>query len=182
MNDFNALLDQATRPEKTVQLCMRGDLVARHEQLDRELTKAQQRARDSLAGGNVGELTDQIRAIEQEMADSTWTFRLRALRRRDFRALVAAHPPRRVVADGEEKIHEQDQFTGVNGETFHDALIRACLVDPELDDAQWERLVDSLNDRQFDELAGAAWGVNRSDVDVPFSRAASRTSPDSESE
>ena len=64
---------------------------------------------------------------------------------------------------------------GVNADTFYEAIIRACVVDPQMSDEQWHALCAALTDRQFDELAQAAWDLNRREVDIPFSRAASRT-------
>jgi len=42
------------------------------------------------------------------------------------------------------------------------------------DDEDWAALDQSLTSRQFDDLSDAAWSLNRREVDVPFSRAASR--------
>ncbi|KPC64591.1 hypothetical protein, partial [Streptomyces chattanoogensis] len=88
---------------------------------------------------------------------------------------------------------EQDKYLGVNVTTFFDALIRASAVG--LDDDDWRVLLgDSeaerarltaegredeieegkLTDRQYDRLADAAWGLNREDLDIPFSPDASR--------
>lgn len=173
--DFARLLGTAKLPEKTVEICLRGDLLADFDDADRELEKAQKRSRDSLAGGgDLGTLVERIEALQAEIVENSWTFRLRALPRRDFRALVGAHPPRVVQEDGgEEHIDTRDMYVGVNTDTFYEGLIRAALVDPELDDEQWAQLVEKLTDRQFDNLSDAAWSLNRTDAD-PFSRAASR--------
>lgn len=183
--DFAALLGSATLPEKAVEICLRGDLNAELAAADEALTKAQEQALNSLAGGDTGALLDRIQALQAEMAENTYPFRLRGLPRPKFRALINAHPPRRIPAEdnpGETVVHPGDQYTGINGDTFHDALIRACLIDPaDLDDDGWQQLVDVLNDYQFDELSSTAWALNRSDVD-PFSRAASRMTRAIESE
>jgi hypothetical protein len=168
--DFKALLADAKLPEKTVPTCLRGDLVAEHEAAERELEQAQNQQGDSLAGSGVGALADRIGALEAQMRASTYPFRLRALPKPKWRALCAEHPPRR-GEDGE--VVDTDRI-GVNAETFYDAIIRACLVDPQMDDTDWSALVDALTDRQYDELADAAWGLNRREVDIPFSRAASK--------
>jgi hypothetical protein len=203
---FAALLGTARLPEKTVDICLRGDLAADFAEADEALTKAQKRNLESLAGGgDVGDLLEQVQALQAEMAENTYTFRLRALPKPRFRALVNAHPVRRVPDENdptEITVHPADRFVGVNAETFFDALIRACLVDPELTDEQWrvfvgdneterarltaegkeDEIVDGkLNDWQYDKLSDTAWGLNRSDVD-PFSRVASRMTQASESE
>lgn len=182
---FTELLGTAKLPERTVEICLRGDLNAELAAADEALTKAQEQALNSLAGGDTGPLLERIEALQAEMAENTYAFRLRGLPRPKFRAILADHPPRRIPdPDNPEEtvVHPGDLYTGINAETFHDALIRACLIDPEgLDDEAWEQLTGVLNDYQFDELASAAWGLNRSDVD-PFSRAASRMTRSSESE
>ncbi len=171
LKNFAALLAEAKLPETTIVLCLRGDLAADHEAADRELEEAEKTNVDSLAGSGIGDLVDRIRALESEMREHSYEFRLRALPRTQWRELCSAHPPRR---GDDNEIVDSDKFMGVNVETFYDAIVRACVVDPELDDASFKTLIDTLTDRQFDQLFEAAWGINRRDVDVPFSRAASR--------
>lgn len=165
-------LADARPAERTVQLCLRGDLVVEFEELERDLETARKSAGDSLAGGSdVVVVSQQIEELRERMKTATKTFRLRALPRRQWRDLVAAHPPRR-GEDG--KVVDSDAI-GVNADTYFETIIRACTVEPQLSDEQWTRLLDEvLTDRQFDTLSDAAWGLNRRDVEVPFSRAASR--------
>jgi hypothetical protein len=106
-----------------------------------------------------------------------------------WREFVAEYPPRQ-ADDG--TVDPRDQHVGVDTDEFFPALIRRSVFDPQLDDEDWRVLLgDSeaervrrekagkpvedgkLTDRQFDQLADAAWGLNRRDVDVPFSPAAS---------
>lgn len=179
MKNFKAMLAEAKLPETTVMICLRGDLAADHEAAERELEQAEKQGSDSLAGSGAAEIADRIEALEAEMREHTYEFRMRALPRKDWRALVAQHPPRR----GEDnELIEPDKYIGVNGESFYDAIIRACLVDPELTDDEFEQLVGAVTDRQYDDLSDAAWGLNRREVDIPFSRAASRMKRDSAAE
>lgn len=180
MSDFKTLLAAAKLPERTVPVCLRADLAAEHERLDRELQALLRNPPNSLGGDGRGELKDRIRALEDEMAAAVYEFRLRALPSADFRALVRDHPPRKDDDTGE--VDSRDVDFGWNVETFFPALGRACIVDPELDDETWTALEEKLTDRQFDDLVKAAWRLNRGDVDVPFSRAASAASTDSDSE
>ncbi|MFG3710127.1 hypothetical protein [Micromonospora sp. NPDC047730] len=171
--DVKALIRGAKLPETTVSVCLAADLVAQFEQRERELVNARRAAGSSLAGSSKArELAEQIEALRQEMAESTVDFRLRAMPRPEWRAFVAAHPPRKVEGG---KVHEDDAHLGVNAETFFDALVQKSTVSPELDAEDWRLLLDEkLTDRQFDELSNAAWALNRREVDVPFSHAASR--------
>jgi hypothetical protein len=170
MKNFKAMLAEAKLPERTVAICLRGDLVADHEAAERELEVAQKRPADSLEGNGVGAIVDRIEALEAEMREHTYPFRLRALPKPQFRALLAAYPARR-GEDGE--VVDSDRFTMSNLDEMLPALVRACTVDPELDTDEWADLEEKLTDRQQGDLADAAWGVNRGEVDVPFSRAAS---------
>src|SRR5690606_31840899 len=72
-------------------------------------------------------------------------------------------------------VDERDKYIGVNTDTFFPALIRRSTVEPELDDEDWDLLLNErLTSRQFDDLANAAGSLNRRGVDVAFSLAASR--------
>src|SRR4051812_15675270 len=75
-SDFRDLLKQAKLPERTVPVCLRGDLVADHEALERQLQAAQDRPVDSFEGNGAGDLADRIRGLEGEMREHTYTFRL----------------------------------------------------------------------------------------------------------
>lgn len=173
MTDLKTLLTEARLPERTVPICLRGDLVAELEEIERQLEDVNRRPADSLAGTGSGELIDRIEALQDEMRASTVTFRLRALPKPQWRALLAEHPPRR---DAQDNPLQDDAAAGVNLDTFFDAIIRACLVDPPVDDEMWALMAGEngrLTDRQLGRLSDAAWEVNRGDVNVPFSRAAS---------
>jgi hypothetical protein len=164
--DITEALAGARLPEKTVPICLRGDLQARFEELERQLVAAQRDTSDSLAAGSrPRELAEQIEALRREMADHTVTFTLRAVPRRAWTKLVADHPPR--------EDNQVDRVLGVNEETFISVLIREATVDPELTDDQWDLLDEKLTEFQWQKLFNAAWSLNARDVDVPFSHAAS---------
>lgn len=174
--DVAALIRDATLPERTVAVCLAGDLVAQYEDLQRRLPTAA--AEDSLASPAVA-VRAQLRELQAQMAGHTVTFRLRALPRRQFRELMAAHPPRR----DEQGQRDQQDYLGVNHDTFFDALIRQSLVEPVLDEQTLTLLLEQrLTDRQYEDLTDAVWLVNRSKVDVPFSPAASPSPTSSGSE
>lgn len=180
MKNFKAMLGDSKRPERSVEICMRGDLVADFEQAERELKVAISKATDSLAGASTGDIAARLEALTAQMQDHTYPFRLRSMPRHEFRAMVAAHPPRRDPDSNE--VDERDRYVGINSDTFYEALIRACVIDPELDEDDWRRLLgEALTDSQFDALADAAWRLNRGEIDVPFSRAASLVKRDTAS-
>lgn len=168
MTDAVELIKSAKRAERTVPICTRGDLVAGHEELNRQLDTASRTGKGSLAGNQVAiEAAAAIERLEAEMADSVVEIRLRALPRKSWAAMVAKHSPR--------KDNETDARAGYNVDEFAAAALRASVVAPELEDDTWEYLVDEvLSDGQYEQLTTAMWELNRSGVSVPFSRAASR--------
>jgi hypothetical protein len=170
LKNFKAMLAGAKLPERTVEICLRGDLVGDHQAAERELEKAEKQTGNSLAGNGAAEIAERIRALEAEMQESVYTFRLRGLPGPEFRAFKADHPIR--IEDGE--ANKQDAVFGFNTETGFTPLTRMCLIDPELDDETWSQLLDTLTENQFEDLAACAWFLNRGDVDIPFSSAASR--------
>jgi len=169
--DFAALLAGAKLPERTVPVCLRGDLKAEHERLNDELELLEKQAVDSLAGNGGAELAERIEALEAEMRANTYPFVLRGLPGPQFRAFKAKHPER-VDANG--AAVKPDDYYGFDITTGFEPLIRTSIVDPQPDELQWSTLMETLTERQFDDLAMAAFLLNRGDVDVPFSRAASR--------
>ncbi|MFF0823065.1 hypothetical protein ACFYUR_22110 [Micromonospora haikouensis] len=171
MTDFKSLLAAARLPERTVPICLRGDLTAEFEDLERQLDDALRTPATSLKGDGSGAIADRMEALRSEMLAHTYRFRLRAMTRPRWHAFVAEHPPR---PDGDQ-VDARDRVRGVNVETFFPALVRESVVDPQLDAGEWDRLIgEVLTDRQFDELSTAAWSLNRGEVDIPFSPAASR--------
>jgi hypothetical protein len=178
--DIKALIKGSKLPTRSVPICLRGDLVAEHERLSRELDDAvKNRGRKLSDGGDARRLAERIRQLELAMAEATVDFELRSLGRR-WKRFLAEHPPRR-AEDG--TVDERDKAIGVNVETFFTDLIRASVVSPVLDEEDWAALLGDpddpdaeggLSDAQVDELGSAAWALNRGGVDVPFSHAASR--------
>jgi hypothetical protein len=179
----------AQRAERSIQICLRADLVAEHEAADRELKRARDEGRvsDSKESSGLGDLIERVRALEAQMLEEADTWVLRAMPRHKFRALVDAHEPRR-GDDGEPL--DEDRQLGLNRDTFFPALIRASVITPELDDEDWAWLLGDeeagedgvLTDRQFGDLEDTAWFLNRGEVKVPFSHAASLASRDSDGE
>jgi hypothetical protein len=169
----------AQLPQRTVEICLNGDLVAEHEQAERDLEQAQRTAGDSLAGNGAAEIAERIEALEAAMRESTEVFILRALpqkknprdSRPTWRELLERHPPRR-GDDGE--IVEADKGLLLNTATFYEDLIKVSTVSPEMDDEDWEGLLGVISNAQYGELSMGAWFLNRSEVDIPFSLAASR--------
>ena len=162
--DLNTALTEARRPERTVSLCLRGDLVAEFEDLERQLQTEQQRNVDSLAGNPaLQEIAEKIEALREQMTASSVVLRLRGISNPEWHALIRANEPRDGVAD--------DKALGYNVDEFFPALVKACLVD--VSDEQWQQLYGAISSGQFEQLSDAALSVSRRKVDVPKSFSAS---------
>jgi hypothetical protein len=159
----------AKLPTTTVSICLRADLAAEWEDLQRELASAQAATAGMLNPDNRERrrIAEQIRALEEQMTEDTVVFHLRAVSRSTWRDLITGHPAR--------EDDEADRILGLNSDTFWPALLRASIYDPAMDDEDWGHLLadDVLTDRQYSLLCDAAWALNRRDVSVPFSPAAS---------
>ena len=176
--DVKELIKKARRTERGVPICLDMALVAEFETLERELAAlGQQPNSASLAGDPKIKLARRIEDVRTQMKDSTVEFRIRAMPSRAWTTLVRKHPPR--------KNNPADESTGMNMDTFCEAMLRACIVAPVLDDDDFTALFGEdgvLSSAQYDTLIQVGFAVNRGDVDVPFSRAASATLNTSESE
>jgi hypothetical protein len=193
--DIKALLRSSRRAESTVPICLRGDLVAEFETLERQLAeravveaaKPKDTRLNTPSDTGAQGIAERMLAVQQQMMDATVTFRLRALLPSKFSELQAEHPPRK-GEDG--SVLEADSGLNFNVATFWPALVRESVISPVLDDEDWAMLLGTaepgegetpedvqargLNDGQWDDLVKAAWTLNRKKVDIPFSRAASR--------
>lgn len=163
---IDEILAAIHRPEKTVPICLRGDLHAVFEQLERDFIKADTAITDDVtttgASAEAVKLGQRMEEIRGEMRDATEIFTLRALPRTEWVALAQAHPQRPGIDTGD-----------VNEETFTLALVAACCIDPEMTVEQALLLHGELSEGQWMSLASAAWNLNREVQDVPFSLAAS---------
>lgn len=198
MSDFASKMAGAQAPGRTVEICLRGDLVAELEDLERQAEQARTKHVPSKEDATVAQLVEQIRALQEQMRDATEVFRLRALSPRRYRALREQHPPRRDAAGEPDR---GDASLGFNRDTFLHALIPLCTVSPELTGEQWRQLLgdsetvaaeleaagkaDEIVDglltySQFLELANVCWMLNEGDVSVPFSPAVLLTSRNSD--
>jgi uncharacterized iron-regulated protein len=79
---------------------------------------------------------------------------MRALGRKQWRSLVAEHPPR----EG----HEGDKLVGVNEETFQEPLVQVSIASPLFKTpADRDDFLDAISDYQFELLYLNAFALNR---------------------
>ena len=144
------------------------DLTDRHDRLNTEFARA---SKDQSIANRSAEIARQLVELEDEI-DGYWVeFKVRALPRKGWADLLAAHPPTKEQA----RLHSDLSF---NPETFPAAAIAACLVEPEMTLEQVQILENGtdgeggLTDAQFSSLFNAVVSVNVSGLAAPKSLAA----------
>jgi len=166
MTAFDTLITQARLPETTVPVCLRGDLVAEFQALERQLQTA------STVAPSLGEraparvIAEQMQALREEMTAAEIPVRLRALPALEWANFAATRPaPRK---DDESKDAWLARWFAWMAE-----LVSRCAIDPVMTVEQVGQLVDHLSGVQWDDLSNAAWSLNEQRVKIPFSDAAS---------
>lgn len=149
-DDLDQLLDDAQLPERTVDICLRSDLIEQYKQLASEMSS------DSLAAGQSEEMVD----LEARIRTATKTFVLRALPREEYRKLLSEHPAR--------KDNPVDRASGLHMEAFIAALVRRCTVSPEMNESRWAKMEKKLSTGQWEKLHAAAHLVNSTEANLPF--------------
>lgn len=165
MATIKEILAQARLPETTVDLCLRGDLMAQWRQLQSQLETADTTAPCLGQRAPARVIAEQMEDLRQQMASSTITVRLRALPAREWSAFAATRPQPSSDDDDPDQWREQ-WFAWVA------ALVARCAIDPEMTAEQVGQLCDGLSGVQWDELSNAAWALNETRMTIPFSAAA----------
>lgn len=162
-------LAAAALAEHTEKVCLNSKLMAELAVAERlavtaETASKARAERDAETAANrreVRKYREAADALRAQVDEQAVELHFRALPFPDYNQLVIDHPPRQ----GD----KGDGYYGFNVATMFPALVRACLVDPDLSDEQWERLLAVLNDVTWDRVARAALQVNRGeDARVPF--------------
>lgn len=175
MSSIKDDIAEAKFPERPVRICLRGDLLADFDEAEAALQAAMAKpVSDRLndpARAERQQLAEQVQALREQIAAKTRTFRVRGMDRNEWRELALEHPARPGV--------EEDEPLSVNVQTYWPAVVRACTIEPVLDDDDYTALLGDettpgkLTSRQFQEWCSACVVVNRAEVDVPFSQTAS---------
>lgn len=161
--DFGAWLSGAKKPERSVTVYGRADLVAELEELEEQLQAARNNPvhDDRLAStGTPQAIASKIARLQEQMRDSAHTFRFRALDQATVRGIYAAAPQNE---DGEyDADHVQAEW------------VAAACVAPAITPEQARQLQGAIGAGQFALLWDAAFAAtNQKRVSVPFSLAAS---------
>ncbi|MCD2461978.1 hypothetical protein MBT42_00195 [Streptomyces sp. MBT42] len=156
------ILKRATPRERTVKVCIRGDLAGRVQSLTEELAKVSKEwePSDITEVHPARQIAADLKAARDEAQAAEVPFTVRYIGDRAYSDLLAAHP-----SDDENELFKL--------ETFTPALIAASCADPVMTLAQTKELFEVINEGEIKKLFDAAWDVHHSSDVVPFSLAAS---------
>jgi hypothetical protein len=162
MASIEDILKQAKPRERTVKVCIAGDIAGELETLQDELARVSSDWEPSdLAEVHPGrELAERMKALREQARAAEVPFTLRYVGDKAYSDLLAAHP-----AD-----NDNEAF---NSATFPRALIAASCTDPVMTEEQAAELFEKLNQGEIKKLFDAAWDVHNAADVVPFSLAAS---------
>lgn len=162
MPNITEILAQATPRERTVKVCIAGELAGQVEALEAELAQVSEDWQPSdLSEAHPGrKISEEIAQLREKMRAAEVPFLLRYIGDEAYSDLLAAHP----------SANPQEAF---DSQTFPRALIAASCVDPVMTEKQVIDLFKVINQGQIKDLFDAAWDVHNSSSVVPFSLAAS---------
>lgn len=166
--DVAALLGRASLPTGRYRHCVDADLHARWQEATEDVARAEhaleraQKANEptAAAAGRVAAAREVAEALRLDVEAASLPLVFRALPYAGYNALLKAHPAQT----------EADKAkVGFDPQGFYTALVRQCLVEPVLTDAEFDQLMAAVTDRQFDALAEVVLRINRREVSaVPF--------------
>lgn len=162
MPSIEDILKQAMPRERTVMVCIRGDLASEVERLADELAKVSKEWEPTdLTQEHPGrEISAKLKAAQEAAQAAQVPFVLRYIGDKAYSDLLAAHP-----SDNERELFDD--------RTFPRALVVASCVDPRMTAEQAEKLYEVINKGEQTKLFDAAWDVHNSADTAPFSLAAS---------
>lgn len=162
MASIEDILAEATPRERTVKVCIRGDLAGRMEELQDALAQTSTDWEPSgLHDVHPGRaLAEEMKTLREQIRAAERPFTLRYIGDKAYSDLMAAHPG----------TNDSEAF---NSETFPRALIAASCVEPVMSEEQAAQLFEKINEGEIKKLFDAAWDVHNSSDMIPFSLAAS---------
>jgi hypothetical protein len=162
MTSISDILKRAKPRERTVPICIRGDLAGEVERLAEEISKVSSdwEPADLTEEHPARALAARLKEVREEAKAAEVPFTLRYIGDKAYSDLLAAHP-------------SQDEGQLFDAQTFPRALIVASCVDPVMTAEEAADLFEVLNQGEIDKLANAAWDVHTSVDIAPFSLAAS---------
>lgn len=163
--DIEELLAEATPQEEALPLCLRGDLRAQWEELDRDFAAASRQAVSLGEPSPAKVIAQRMQELRGEIEAATVQFRLRAVPPRQWSAFRDTRP---LKGDDQSDEDWENVWHG-----WICQVVALSCVDPVMTPEQADRLSAKLSNRQWVDLTNTAWRLNEERERVPFSAAAS---------
>lgn len=162
MASIEDILAEATPRERTVMVCIRGDLLGEADRLQDELNRVSTDWEPAdLTDVHPGrELAVKLKELREQIKAAERPFKLRYIGDKAYSDLMAANPAK-------------EDSQAFDSDAFPRALIAACCVDPVMTEEQVAALFEKINQGEVKKLFDAAWDVHNSSEMVPFSLLAS---------
>lgn len=160
MTTIEEILGGIRLPRLSARVYTRGDLLGEVTRLSNDYEATRLTGVDEDGPANVpGESKRQqiygrLQELTAQIEESVVTFELQALSSTAYRKLQEAHPP---VVEG----------LPFNPDTFPQALISACSLDPKMTVKEVEQLFDRIHEGEFKKLWDTAIAVNVAEVTAP---------------
>lgn len=173
MSDFpkltiDEILNGRKRPQKSIPICLRLDVMAEIEELERRINTARGNAVDDMrmvAGeDDTAAFADRIRELEAEARQYTIDLRVQAVDRTEWSAAVAVRT---------ETDDNGDQKLDMAGVVEDVLFMPGTVVSPEMTKDQLRNLIAGLSDGQWERVMKDVFDLNRRTVDVGKSLTAS---------
>src|SRR5262245_4429835 len=154
-----------TRPSTLVTL-YQGDYERRlaEKYMDYERHEMRERSTQRFGGSLAPQLAQEYDDLRAEAEETALRIVVQAVPRKQWRELLQAHPP---VADADGEIDEEHKRLGFNPDTFFDAIVKPCVVEPEFTDEEWDEFEEDCSEAHWDKLSSAAYLLNVQGVDLP---------------
>jgi hypothetical protein len=172
------VLARARKPEDSVTLCLRGDIVAEYEDLKRQLAGASEAVESLGDVSPAATIRQRMADLAGEMVSESVTFRLRAMPSKDWSDLFAVMPEPPKPAEGSEDI--PDEAAAAFRDAWHNwvcTILAGTCYEPGMTTDEADQLAVALSKPQWDELTNAAYGLNTEKQTIPFSVAAFASPP-----
>lgn len=169
--DFDAWIEQGTRPQRTVKVYRDWALMDELAQLEAQIDAAAQVEDPSLADVGVEELQEQYQAVIDQLLESAMSVTVRALTAQEV-ATISAGVPEEEYVYTDSKGQEQRRFRS-DRVAVGDALLAEATVSPKLDREQVRRLRETLGDGPTAVLYSTVTELLSAGKDlpsIPFSR------------
>lgn len=154
------------KPRTASVVIYQGDDLERLAELRRDVSVAERseegRSRRLGDGSDAAAARDAFDAFVDEAAERAVEVEVTALKRRQFRSLMAEHPPRKVSGNDGEEIHPDDAGYDVNVDTFSEAFLPLSITAPTFDTpADRDDFLDGLSEGDYERIFTTAYFLNR---------------------